>query len=191
MTAVRVGERDVADEGDFFQYVFVGVDFVLAAIDDGDGEFFAVLQQHHDGHGKDAIDLSGNGGELAARIVGIFQLDGEEEIGAEQAGSDVGFLEEGRRGGQFFLGELEEDIGGLPLGEQGFLGIELKGSGLELDEVEKGLGLRAIEQHRAVAAVAEGVQQRERRLAQGLGGEGSEGGLDGLAERGHGVKWKV
>lgn len=73
-------EFDVADEGGFFENVFAVVDFVPAAVNNGDGEAIAMFEDHHHGHGEEAIYLAGDGGEFAARIVAVLQLDGDEDI---------------------------------------------------------------------------------------------------------------
>lgn len=44
-----------------------------------------MLDQNHDRHGKDAVDLAGNSGELAAGVIAATQLYGEEEVGPKQA----------------------------------------------------------------------------------------------------------
>jgi hypothetical protein len=73
VTAMGIGERDVADDGGFFEDIFFRPHFVAAAVDDGDGEdgfpIGEVLDEHHDGHWEDAVDLAGDGGELAAGVV--------------------------------------------------------------------------------------------------------------------------
>ena len=79
-----------------------------------------MLDEHHDRHRKDAVDLAGNAGKLAAGVVAAGQLYGEKEIGAEQAGIDGGVLEEARVAGEFLVGELEEEVGGCPVGKEGF-----------------------------------------------------------------------
>ena len=57
-------------------------------------------------------------------MIAPLQLDGEEEVGAEEAGFDLGVREEGGFAGEFVVGELEEQVGGFPVGEEGFLLIE-------------------------------------------------------------------
>ena len=93
--AMRRDERDVANEGHLLQHILVRVDFVLAAVDDSDGEAAVVLEQDHYGHREDAVDLTRDGRELAARVFAALQLDGKKQVGAKQAALDVGFLEEG------------------------------------------------------------------------------------------------
>lgn len=123
VAAVGAGEGDITDDGDLAEHVLVGPHFVLAAVEDGDGEdggfVREVLDEHHNGHGEDTVDLAGNGSELAAGVVAAGQLDGEEEVGAEEAWLDGGVLEETGFAGDFLVGELEEEVGGFPLGEEG------------------------------------------------------------------------
>ena len=38
VAAVGLGERDVANEGDFFEHVLLRMELVAAAVDDGDGK---------------------------------------------------------------------------------------------------------------------------------------------------------
>jgi hypothetical protein len=40
-----------------------------------------VLEDYHDWHGKEAVDLPGDGGEFAAGVVAALQLDGDEDVG--------------------------------------------------------------------------------------------------------------
>jgi hypothetical protein len=125
-----------------------------------------VLDEHHDGHGEDPVDLAGNSGELAASVGSVdggfaIQLNGEEEVGLEEAGFDLGFFEEGGFAGEFVVGELEEEFGFRPIGEEGFLIVE-GGVGIALsEEVEEGLGLGVFELDGLVALVAEGIEQIE------------------------------
>ncbi len=120
MAAVGIGEGDVADEGGFFEDILVVVELVPAAVDDGDGESVAMFEQHHDGHWEEAVDLPRDGGEFAARVVGAFQLDGDEDIGFEQAELDGVVREEVGFAAEFLVGELEEEVGGFPIGDEGF-----------------------------------------------------------------------
>jgi hypothetical protein len=80
VAAMGLGEGDVPDEGGFFEDVLAVVELVPAAVDDGDGEAVAVFEDHHDGHGEEAVDLPGDGGEFAARVVAAFQLNGDEDV---------------------------------------------------------------------------------------------------------------
>lgn len=95
MSAVGGNEGNVANEGDFFEHVLIGMDLVLAPIDDGDGETRAVLEKDHDGHGKDSVDLPGDGGKFATGVMGILQFNGEEYVGLQEAWPDFRFFEEG------------------------------------------------------------------------------------------------
>ena len=133
-----MGEVDLANERDFAEDVFAGVELVHAAIDDGDGEAALVPEEHHDGHREEAVDLAGDGGEFAACVVAALQLDGDEDVGFEQAALDLrvaGFAAE------FLIGELEEEIGGFPLGDECLFLIE----------------------NAARSSLREGIQKRSRR----------------------------
>jgi hypothetical protein len=69
--------------------------------------------EDHDRHGEDAVDLAGDGGELATGVVPALQIDGEEEVGLEQTGLDGGVLEKIALldSGDILVAELEEDVG--------------------------------------------------------------------------------
>jgi len=136
VAAVGIGEVDLADEGDLAEHVLALVELVHAPVDDGDGEAALVLEEHHDGHGEEAVDLAGNGGKLAAGVVAALQLDGDEDVGFEQAGFDRVVGEEAGFTAEFLVGELEEEIGGFPLGDEG-LGLIKGVAGAE--EIEEGL----------------------------------------------------
>jgi hypothetical protein len=76
----------------------------------------------------------------------------------EQAGLHRGVLEEAALLGDVRVAELEEDVGGFPVGEEGFGFVELGLSALGGDEIEKGLRFRAFEVEGAVALVAQGFK---------------------------------
>jgi hypothetical protein len=120
VAAVGVREVNAADESHFAQDIFALVELVSAAIDDGDGESVAVLEDHHDGHGEEAIDLAGDAGEFASGVVGALQLDGDEDVRFEQAALDGIVGEEGGFAAEFLVGELEDQVGGFPIGDEGF-----------------------------------------------------------------------
>ena len=112
------------------------VELVSAAVDDGDGEAALVPEEHHDGHGEEAIDLPGDGGEFPASVVAAFKLDGNEDVGFEEAALDGVVGEEAGLAAEFLIGELEEKVGGFPVGEESLGLIERVTGG---EEVEKGL----------------------------------------------------
>ena len=165
VAAVGLDEGDVPDEGGFFEDVLAVVDLVPAAVDDGDGEAVAVLEDHHDGHGEEAIDLAGDAGEFSAGVFGALQLDGDEDVGFEQAALNGVVGEEAGFAAEFLVGELEEEVGSLPLGDEGFGRIECVPGGEVSEEV---LRLGACADEELVALVAElgeelagGVLERE------------------------------
>lgn len=192
VSAVGGGEADVADDGDFAEHVFFRFAFVGAAVDDGDGEdlFFLlpVLDEHHDGHGEDAVDLPGDGGEFAAGVVGSAEFQREEEVGVEVALFDLVFVEEVGFSGQIPAGELEKEFDAFPIGHQGFVAVQFGAVGIEMGEEAVRL---TVQSQGAVAAVPEGAEQIGGRLAEGAGLEGLEGGLDGGAVVGHGAFYQV
>ena len=92
--------------------------------DDSDGEAVAVLKDHHDGHGEEAIDLAGDSGEFASGVVGTLQLDGDEDVRFQQAALNGIVGEEGGFAAEFLVGELEDQVAGFPLGDEGFLFVQ-------------------------------------------------------------------
>ena len=79
--AVRIGDADVFDERDFFEDVLRFVAFVETAGNDGEGERVAVAEQQHRGHAEEFVDFTGDARKLGAGVFGVFQGDGEEEVG--------------------------------------------------------------------------------------------------------------
>ena len=57
-------EVDVSYQRHVAQHVAAFVAFVRAAVDDGHGEFVGVTERHRHRHGKQAVDLAGDGGEV-------------------------------------------------------------------------------------------------------------------------------
>ena len=98
-------------------------------------------------------------GNALAVLAHALVKRGEEEVGAEESGFDIRFFEERGGGVEVVVGELEENIGGLQLGEEGIFGIELGAAELGLSKVEKGLGLAAFENQGTIAVIAEGGEQ--------------------------------
>ena len=84
VAGVRFFDSDVLDKRNLAQHILAFVALVQAVVDGGNGKPPAYLEQHHDRHGEDAIDLPGNACELAARVVIFCQFDGDEDVGLEQ-----------------------------------------------------------------------------------------------------------
>ena len=116
-----LAEVDVPDEGGFFEDILVLVDLVTPTVDDGDGEPFPVFENHHDRHGKEAIDLAGDGGEFAACVFAAFQLDSDENVGLKKSCLHRGIGEEAGFAAEFLVGELKEKVRGLPFGTSALL----------------------------------------------------------------------
>ena len=107
MARVRIFDGDVLDQRDLAQHILVVIALVQAAVDDGNGEPSADLEQHHHRHGEDAVDLAGDTSELAACVVAIRQFDGDEDVGLKQGGLDGLILEQRGAAGKLFIGKLE------------------------------------------------------------------------------------
>ena len=175
VAAVRGGEGDVADEGDAAEHVLGLVELVGPAVEDGEGDEVAVLDEHHDGRGEEAVELASEAGEFAARVFALFELDGEEDIGAKLTGGDRGVGEVRGLAAEFLVGELEKEIGSDPIGEECFGLIEERGgtgAGVFREEVEEGARGGLGDDYRALADVAKSLEETERGLAQWLRGEG-------------------
>ena len=116
------------------------VALVQAAIDDGERERVAVPEQEHGGHGEQAVDGAGDAGKFGARVVRLRQRDGEEQIRLNRRAIPFAFALEQellialRGGADFVVRELEKEIHGLPVGEQGVVGIERFVFGEGVDE---------------------------------------------------------
>jgi hypothetical protein len=165
VAAMRLGEGDVADEGGFFEDVLAVVDLVLSPVDDGDGEPVTVFEDHHNGRKEEAIDLPGDSGEFTTGVVTALQFNSDEDVGFVQAALDGVVGEEAGFAAEFLIGELEEEVGGFPLGDEGLGLVERVASGEVIDEV---LRLGACADEELVTLVAElgkelacGVLQRD------------------------------
>ena len=81
-----------------------------------------------------------------------LQLDGNEDVGFEQAALDGVVGEEAGFAAEFLVGELEEEVGGFPVVEEGFGLIERVAGG---EVIEKVLWPGACADEELVALVAE------------------------------------
>ena len=177
VATMGLGEVDPADEGDFAEHVLALVELVHAPVDDGDGEAALVLEEHHDGHGEEPVDLAGDGGEFAAGVVATLQLDGDENVGFQQTGLHRGVGEEAGFAAEFLIGELEEEIGGFPLGDEGLGRVEsLAGA----EEIEKSLRRGAGAGDELVALVAQPGEKLAGGVLEREGLEMGEGGFHGV-----------
>ena len=126
---VKVGAMGVVDvdlpyQRHVAQHVAAFVAFVRAAVDDGNGELAVVAERYHHRHGKQAVDLTCDGGEVGPRIPGAAQFDGEKEIGPRLARVDGRVLKQPLVLAEFFVRELKEQVGLLPVRELGLVRIE-------------------------------------------------------------------
>ncbi len=133
-----------------------------------------MLEEHHDGHGEEAVDLAGNGGEFTARVVAALQLDGDENVRFQEAGLNGGVGKERGFATEFLVGELKKQIGGLPLGN--------KGSGLIKgmagpEEIDESLRRGASAGDELVALVAELGEELAGGVLEREGLETGEGGF--------------
>ena len=89
VTPVRLSARDILDQADLLQNVAAGITFVRTSIDDRDAELVTVREEDEHRYGKQAIDGACYGRQSSARVLGLSEADGEEEIGFEQAGIEA------------------------------------------------------------------------------------------------------
>ncbi len=192
MSAVRVGEADVFDERDLFQHVLRLIALMQAAIDHCEREGVAMPEQEHRGHGEQAIHGAGDAGKLGAGVVRLRQRDGKEQIRLNRRAIPFAFALEKKllialRGGtDFVVGELEQKIHRLPVGNQRVFGIER----FVFGEVfgESFCGVR-FENDALLAFVAERFKERGRGVNKWLIGKTLERVLDatlGFDSGGHG-----
>ncbi len=66
MAPVRLPGIDILDQGHLFQDVPLPIPFVGTAVDDGQGQLGADLEEHQYRHAKWAVDLPGDGRKLGA-----------------------------------------------------------------------------------------------------------------------------
>ncbi len=87
--------------------------------------------------------------------------------------------------GEFLVGELEEEVGGFPVGEEGLGFVESGVRGVGANVIEERARAGVAEVEGAVGPVTEGVKKGAGGLGEGAIGEVPEGGLDGFALVGH------
>ena len=158
MAAMRLADRDFADDCDFTQYIFCRIHFVLPAIDDGDRDdrlfVYAMFDDDHYRHREHAIDLASDVGQLASGVVVAGQFDRKEQVGAEQARFDVVVLEQGALARKFLIGELKQQVGRFPLVGKCFVGVEGGCRRVGGDEIQKSGRFGTAKADGAVASVA-------------------------------------
>ena len=163
------------------QHVAAFVSCVRAAVDDGHGELIGVTERHRHRHGKQAVDLTGDGGEVGPRIFGSAQFDGEKEVGAHLARVDGRVLKQILMLAEFFVRELKEQVGLLPLRELGLVRVEGLAR-MRLNDCPKGLRVCAGYGLRPVAQISQRVQQCQVGGAKLPHVEIVESGLNGCGE---------
>ena len=96
------------DQRDLAQNVFAFIPLVLPTVDDGNGQITRHLEQHHDRHGENAVDLAGDSGQFAPCVITRLELHRKKYIGLKQGRSDGGVFEQGGVARQLFVCELEQ-----------------------------------------------------------------------------------
>jgi len=124
MSPVRFRNIDILDQGNFFEYIFLCIFFVPPPVDDRKREFVAELEEHHDRHFKDFIDLSGDLAECGSCVFLVIEFNAEEEVGLDNVAINLGFIEKRVLAGYFFFGQLKEQVNLLPLFGKGLLFVE-------------------------------------------------------------------
>ena len=180
VATVGLGQGDPADQGDFAEHILALVELVHAPVDDGDGEAVLMLEEHHDGHREEPIHLAGDGREFATGVVAALQLDSDEDVGFQQTGLHRGVGEEGGFAAEFLIGELEEEVGGFPLGDEGLDRIKGRAGA---EEIEEGLRRGAGASDELVALIAQPGEKLAGGVLEREGLEMGEGGFHGCSSR--------
>ncbi len=184
-----VGKRDVLDQRDLLQDVLGLVAAVQAAVDHAQGDPIAVSEEHEGGHEQRLVDGADKRGEGRARVHGVGQVNGKEQVGLDPGGFQRGgIVEQVRLEIQLRIRELEQQVQAGRLRKRlALVGRQLAGRVELPDEV-----LRGRDGDAPVRGVAEGGEEAAGGVRQGLRAEGGKGGDDGLAlvgGGGHGVLW--
>ena len=98
------------DQRDLAQDIFAFIALVLPAVDDGNGQITRHLEQHHDRHGENAVDLAGDSGQFAPCVITRLELHCKEHIGLKQGRSDGGVFEQRGVARKFLVSELKEKL---------------------------------------------------------------------------------
>ena len=99
-------------------------------IDDREGEGVAMPEYKHCGHEEQAIYRARDGGELRACVAGLLEGDGEEQTRLHSRAVpftpaiEQELLAAAGNSVDFVVGELEEEVNGLPVEEKGLVGVE-------------------------------------------------------------------
>lgn len=81
--ADRVGEANILDKRGLLQDVPVGLPFVQAAVDDGEGDAIVMADEDQGRHGERFVDRAGDGRQEGAGIEAGRQFGSEEQIGVD------------------------------------------------------------------------------------------------------------
>ena len=115
MPRVWLVDGDVLDEGDLAQHIPIFVALVETTVDYRQRQQATNFEQHHDRHGKNAVDLACNASQLASGVITLAQLDGDEHVGLQERGADGIVLEQCCAASKLFICELKKQFGALPL----------------------------------------------------------------------------
>ncbi|MCI0539937.1 MAG: hypothetical protein L0Z50_32430 [Verrucomicrobiales bacterium] len=161
--ADRIGKVEILDKRDLFQHVLGLVAFVEAAVYDGERERVAMPEQEQDRHWEQSVNRAGDCGKFGPRIGARLQFEGEKQVALDDGVPEFAFRLERRQlvaergGADFFICDLEQKIHGLPLGEEGVIGIQRFLFGERGNEAFGGVRL---EREALLAAVAKRFEER-------------------------------
>ena len=130
------------------------------------------MEHHHDGLRQLLVDKARDVDELCARVGIPGQLECGEEIGLHQRIVDGVRLKQRLLRAHFCVGDLEEEVKGVPVVNAQFLGgaLALRG-GLHQSAFAFGIDAGVAD---SAAVVAEGVEEARAGFAQRRFGEGAE-----------------
>ena len=116
---MRIHKVNILDEGHFFKHIQGPILLTRSAVDNREGQGVSVLKNQQCGYSVELVDFAGDGGECGAGIGSSFEFDSEKEIGLIDTCINPCVLMEGDcllgLLSDFVSGELEEEIGGLPV----------------------------------------------------------------------------
>ncbi len=190
MSAMWRFEVNALDECNLAQHIFLVVDLVATAIDDGNRQSSASIllafprplewqagslryfKEHHDGHGEEPVDLPCDLCEASAGVGFACQLDSKEQVGCSvclfhlATGKQIAFATE------IIVGELEKQMDLSPLVKESLFPIKLPLRG-SIEVFQKRFG-RTAQIGCLLAAIPHGLQQAKRGSTQIARGKISE-----------------
>ena len=144
MGAVWVLDINILDERHLFEDIVLLLALTGSAVDDGEGERLPVLENQECRYDKQLVDFTGDIDKRGAGIGIAFEFDCEKKVGVIEGVIHAFIFVKGYRVLclllNFVSGELEEEVGGVPLMQQCFLWVDIV-VGIEVfEELVDGVG---------------------------------------------------